>query len=289
MYFQQSDASFFRLCFSSLEKAKVGARGPWTRPEVYSSPGHWLPGRTYQLNFSRVKTLVCYVFGHLNVKDVCILMILVWSLPLRYCSYLSKIAQLKIWGFSLDLQMKNVHVKKQREKRLDWGMSTIQNLFTNHVQARHVRCTSGHVPFDPRFCFVPVDVHPVYETDGAPTQPWDVLFSISSSLVECDDMWCTTTTTLWNEHTKDSIFPQSSTFQCYGCKDLNWWNLLSSSSIGVRQQMRGASTHLCCLQCTLWTYCPLTPPGQGAYVENQKDSHSWRLLVCRPYFSTNQA
>ena len=158
---------------------------------------------------------------------------------------------------------------------------------TIHVQARHVRCTSGHVPFDPRFCFVPVDVHPVYETDGAPTQPWDVLFSISSSFVECDDMWCTTTTTLWNKHTKDILFPQSSTFQCYGCKDLNWWNLLSSSSIGVRQQTRGASTHLCCLQCTLWTYCPLTPPGPGAHVENQKDSQSWRLLVSRPYFSKN--
>ena len=62
------------------------------------------------------------------------------------------------------------------------------------MQRRHVRCTLGHVPFDPGFGLVPVDVQPVYErderdvqpvyeTDGAPTQPWNVLFSVSSSFV----------------------------------------------------------------------------------------------------------
>ena len=274
-----------------MEKAKVGARGPWTRPEVDSSPAHWLPGRTYNLNssfsentnswslwtFKRKGCLYPNDFGLISPTAVLLL------------SYLSKIAQLKIWGFSLDFQMESFHAKKQREKGVDWGMSTIQNLSTIHVQARHVRCTSGHVPFDPRFCFVPVDVHPVYETDGAPTQPWDVLFSISSSFVECDDMWCTKNTTLLKEYTNDNVLPQSSTFQCYvlWLKIFKLMNLQSSSSIGVRQQTRGASTHLCCLQCTLWTYCPLTPPGPGAHVETQKDSHSWRLLVFQPYLSAN--
>ena len=89
-------------------------------------------------------------------------------------------------------------------------MRTIQNLFTIHVQPSHVRCTSGHVPFDPGFCFVPVDmqpvyeaevqpvyetqVQPVYETDGAPTQPWNVLFSVSSSFVTCDALLAQYTT-----------------------------------------------------------------------------------------------
>ena len=71
-------------------------------------------------------------------------------------------------------------------------MSRIQNLFTMHVRARHVRCTDRAAYLLTRdfvLCLPLDDVHPVYETDGAPIQPWDdVLFSTSSSFVECD-MW----------------------------------------------------------------------------------------------------
>ena len=67
-------------------------------------------------------------------------------------------------------------------------MSSIQNLFTMHVRARHVRCTDRAAYLLTRdfvLCLPLDDVHPVYETDGAPIQLWNkVLLSTCSSFVQ---------------------------------------------------------------------------------------------------------
>ena len=80
----------FSVCVASLWKAKVGAHEPWTRQRSHLPPpsGHQLPGRT----LSRVSSLV-------KTNSLCL-----WTLECKeYFNgfYLSKIAQLDIWGFSL--------------------------------------------------------------------------------------------------------------------------------------------------------------------------------------------
>ena len=116
---------------------------------------------------------------------------------------------------------------------------------------------SGRVPFDPGFCFVPASrrcASSVQNRRSANTTVEQrtflyIFFFCRVWRVDCGALL---------KHTNVITFLPI----CFLVVGI-WIDQIYSSS--VRQQTRGASTHLCCgcVVCTLWTYCPLTPRARS--------------------------